>query len=309
MSSTAKSHLSLGRGDLVAATASRAAASAADATAVASFVRPALFSNKDKSRNVFAPSQHVSCVSSSAPPARHPQLHPGQAHRFTNDPGNACCRRWSFALPASLRALAEFRAEEPQSACSLICEVVSSLWSRSHAARSSLNTPSATTASLCAKSAPPASAYVREVPRHACRSASNESMFAFRSANADAARPVSAGPPRCTRAAAAAGPELLASLGAISSRSASPAGNARTRSTSAAAAASTALALSWPCASRNPPCKPRPPAASRPPAPLALAARMASSTSLSLERTVVALVVAPRTKRKSFCASALAVRT
>jgi len=39
----------------VAATASRAAASAADATAVASFVRPALFSNKDKSRNVFAP--------------------------------------------------------------------------------------------------------------------------------------------------------------------------------------------------------------------------------------------------------------
>ena len=319
MSSTARSHLSFGRGARAAATASRAAASAAEATCVASSARAARLFARASSVNAAALAQQgggetspgafisdafpLACRSN----ARHPHVHPAHAHSFARRPGNACCSLCSLARAASRRAAASAsRAATPGTRSARAAASASPRRWRSAAFRRILRRPSATSASLCARSAPPASAYSRLVPRHACRSASNERMSALRSANAEAARPPAEGADR----RAAVGPEALASRGAMSSSSASPAGSARTRRTSSAAAASTADASSCPAASRKlseAPFANLPTCPSRG-APDVLAWRIASSTSRRRARTSVAEVVAPRTMRSRRVASALAER-
>ena len=90
--------------------------------------------------------------------------------------------------PSSLRSVA--RAASPAARHALFASMNAAsprtppraiLAARSACARRALCTLSVTPASFRASSAPPASAYSREVPRHACLSASNERMFAFRS--------------------------------------------------------------------------------------------------------------------------------
>mmetsp|Transcript_12603 Transcript_12603/g.50636 ORF Transcript_12603/g.50636 Transcript_12603/m.50636 type:complete len:343 (-) Transcript_12603:1375-2403(-) len=179
INSTARSQRSLGSGALASAMASVAAAATLLAIFTASFTRPLLFSLSDNARCASKASQHAG---SSADfilleHGHGDQLH---AHKSFNRPGNACCSACKPACARSLFCLWRF-ARSLATLAAVPHVMPSRPGARSSPLASSLNTLPQTAASLCAKSLPPASAYSRLVPRHACCLASNVCMSLFRS--------------------------------------------------------------------------------------------------------------------------------
>ena len=209
MSSTARNQRKRGSGARAAVIASFARRSTVFAMSTARSTRAFLFSARFSALNVSARSQHASSRSFLGGPS-HAHGAKTHEHKSLRPPGNACfsgCSRAYAAFDARSATAASLAAVSGETAEGIQFR----RGCRSSAPRKMRNTPSTTLASLCARSAPPASAYSFAVPRHCCRAASNECMSALRSCHAVIA-PAPPPPPPDPPPAALAAPSL-ASLG------------------------------------------------------------------------------------------------